>query len=147
MIEKTYGTFIVNPRGELLICRPYGIKTTYAWTIPKGKAESGETDVEAAIRECFEETGFDLKPFKKNMEFIGSQTYKTKKKRLFGYFLKLEVNISINTFFCDCKLVGKDVPEIDLYEWEVVNKALPRIHEAQSKLLQTYLADKKELYV
>lgn len=142
MIEKTYGTFIVNPRDELLICRPYGVKTTTGWTIPKGKAENSESDIDAAIRECFEETGFDLKPFRKGMTYIGSQTYKTKKKRLFGFFLKLEVNISINTFFCDAKLVNKEVPEIDLYEWEIVNKALPRIHEAQSKLLKTYLDTK-----
>ena len=32
------------------------------WSIPKGKAEAGETDEECALREVREETGFDCRP-------------------------------------------------------------------------------------
>lgn len=30
------------------------------WDIPKGHVEKGETHIDAAIRECFEETGFEV---------------------------------------------------------------------------------------
>ena len=138
-MENTYGTFIFNPTHELLICRPYGIKTKTGWSIPKGKAENGETPIQAAIRECFEETGFNISPHKGDMVSIGSKTYKTKKKRLHGFILNLSYNIVIETFFCDFRLLNKDVPEIDKYEWCDVKSAYTRLHEAQSKLLEEYI--------
>lgn len=138
-MENTYGTFIVNPANELLICRPYGIKDKTGWTIPKGKMEKGETPIMAAMRECFEETGFSLKAYQDGMIFIGSKTYKTKKKRLHGWFLKLNCDIKIDFFFCDSKVVGKNVPEIDKYEWCDIKTSYGRIHEAQARLFEDYV--------
>lgn len=138
-MENTYGTFIFNNVSELLICRPYGIKTKTGWSIPKGKAENGETPIQAAIRECFEETGFNLNPYKKDMISVGSKTYKTKKKRIHGFILDLKHEVSIESFFCDFRLLNKEVPEIDKYEWCDLKYAYNRIHEAQSRLLQEYM--------
>jgi bis(5'-nucleosidyl)-tetraphosphatase len=137
-MEHTYGIFLFNKNDEVLICRPYGIKTNTGWTVPKGKAEKDETDIQAALREFYEEAGMDLKKYESDITFIGKQTYKTKKKRFYGFILKLNKTISIDKFKCDCKIVGKSVPEVDNYEWVSVDEAISRIHEAQSKLLKNY---------
>ena len=42
---------------QCLLVQGYPASTT--WGFPKGKLEEGENDVDAAVRELFEETGFD----------------------------------------------------------------------------------------
>ena len=42
---------------QCLLVQGYPASTT--WGFPKGKLEEGENDVDAAVREVFEETGFD----------------------------------------------------------------------------------------
>lgn len=37
------------------------VKESSAWSFPKGKKNQGETDLEGAMREVYEETGLDLK--------------------------------------------------------------------------------------
>lgn len=143
-MENTYGTFIINPKQELLICQPYGTKGINNWSIPKGKSEKDETPIQAAIRECYEESGFDLKPYKKSMKEMGSKTYKTKKKRLHGFYLQLNEHINIKCFYCDCKILNREYPEIISFEWCPIQKSLSRIHEAQSKLLKEYLENKHD---
>lgn len=32
-----------------------------SWGFPKGKLEEGEADIDAAVREVYEETGFDIR--------------------------------------------------------------------------------------
>lgn len=47
---------------EVFLCYPGGpyVKTNDFWMIPKGTVEKGETELEAAIREFKEETGFKV---------------------------------------------------------------------------------------
>lgn len=49
------------------------------WDIPKGHVEKGETHIDAAIRECFEETGFEV--FAEELVSLGVLDY-TKTKTL-----------------------------------------------------------------
>jgi len=53
----TYGGVVINAAGRLLLREPKGHFDGYVWTFPKGKPEPGETEVEAALREVWEETG------------------------------------------------------------------------------------------
>ena len=54
--EYTYvraaGGFVHNTEGQILMIFRRGV-----WDLPKGKAETGETTEETAVREVFEETG------------------------------------------------------------------------------------------
>lgn len=52
------GFLIVNAEGKALLCRrsKYG-DMPYTWALPGGKVEEGETPLEAASRECYEELG------------------------------------------------------------------------------------------
>lgn len=51
------GTFIHTPDRYVLFVQSYNGK----WGPPKGRIEEGETAVECAIRETYEETGLDVK--------------------------------------------------------------------------------------
>ena len=53
----TYGGVVINADGKLLLREPKDHFDGYVWTFPKGKPEPGETEVEAALREVWEETG------------------------------------------------------------------------------------------
>ena len=52
----TCGIVIINSEGDILACHPNGNKKDQDYDIPKGCANEGETDLQAAIRELREET-------------------------------------------------------------------------------------------
>lgn len=59
--RQAFGTVVFDSRGRVLLRRPTGCFGGYAWTFAKGSPEQGETGVQAAARETFEETGWSCK--------------------------------------------------------------------------------------
>lgn len=53
-----FGGVLVREDGNILLREPKGHYGGYVWTFPKGRAEAGESDSEAALREVREETGY-----------------------------------------------------------------------------------------
>ena len=57
---STYGTILLNNsvKGsiKIVLCQTWNGTT---WTLPAGKINQGESPIDAAVRETFEETGFD----------------------------------------------------------------------------------------
>ena len=51
------GVVILSPERELLLCHVTGQNH---WDLPKGGIDAGETPLQAALRETFEETGLRL---------------------------------------------------------------------------------------
>lgn len=51
------GAVLISDDGRLLLVKNNFAKT---WSFPKGKLADTETAQEAAVRECFEETGYDI---------------------------------------------------------------------------------------
>lgn len=53
--NKTFsaGGIVVNPQGRVLLVQEYG----YYWGLPRGHIENGESSLETAIREIYEEAG------------------------------------------------------------------------------------------
>ena len=47
------GGIIVGPDGKIVLVEQHG----NSWSFPKGGIEAGETELEAAVREIYEETG------------------------------------------------------------------------------------------
>jgi len=55
---STYGTILLNKKcTKILLCQDYKSKS---WTVPAGKVNQNEKGIDAAIRETYEETGFDI---------------------------------------------------------------------------------------
>ena len=50
-------TVVVSPEGRVLLLRR---AIPFLWDLPGGGIESGETPPEAAVRECKEETGYEV---------------------------------------------------------------------------------------
>jgi mutator protein MutT len=60
---------IIKHKDEVLLCKRSPKETMpNIWSIPGGGIENGETPVQAAIREVYEETNIELEP---NLEFVG----------------------------------------------------------------------------
>ncbi len=55
---STYGTILLNKScDQIILCQDYKSK---CWTIPAGKVNQNEKGMDAAVRETYEETGFDI---------------------------------------------------------------------------------------
>ena len=71
---------IQNEKGELLVIFQ---KKWNCWVFPGGKIEPGETPLEAAKREVFEETNLIIK----DLEIVGEQAFDKNQHRM-GYLVK-----------------------------------------------------------
>ena len=56
--SKSYGGFVLDDQGRVLLREPTNHFGGYVWTLPKGGIDEGETPAEAALREVLEETGW-----------------------------------------------------------------------------------------
>ena len=115
-LATSCGTLIVNKKGEVLLCHVTG---TNHWDIPKGMQDAGESTLEAAIRELWEETGleFDEVLFKE----IGCFDYR-KDKRLHLYTVRAAEDFdSLGHLICTSHfphhVTGKPTPEMDGFCW------------------------------
>ncbi|TFW35357.1 NUDIX hydrolase [Massilia horti] len=110
------GTLVVNSRGQVLLCHT---THTAKWDIPKGEQDPGETPLQGAMRELYEETGLvfaidrfvDLGPF----------DYRPAKRlHLFridvGDDLPTLDHLACSSFFAH-RTTGKPTPEVDSFRW------------------------------
>lgn len=139
-MEKTCGIFIVNEEYEILIGKPSGDNNS--WSIPKGRLEYGEHELQAALRELYEEANVAL--FNYRTEFfipLKEQEYFNRKKILKPFVIfgenkntELYSDIKCNSYFDD------NVLEIEYFQWEsldTVNDFLPKtqrsaVHEIRA---------------
>src|SRR5438128_11392321 len=73
-LATSCGTLVINKKGEVLLCHMTG---TNHWDIPKGMQGTGESTLDAAKRELWEETG--LKFGEVLFEEIGCSGYRKDK--------------------------------------------------------------------
>ena len=59
--RKNVGLIVLDQKNQLLICRRKGKKT---WQFPQGGIDAGESQIQAAYRELFEEVGIKKKQVK-----------------------------------------------------------------------------------
>lgn len=107
------GILVVDDVDELLLCHATG---TSRWDIPKGRREPGESEIEAAIRETFEETGLRFAP--DALLELGRFRYRPGKD-LHLFATRSDrfdpARCSCSTRFRDAR--GRLVPEMDGYAW------------------------------
>lgn len=129
------GVFLVNKEKKILICHPTNHPAD-VWSIPKGKVEKEELEIEAALRETYEETNVDLTQVDWIIE-LDVQTYSHKKKAIKPFVVMETKNPSIdfNSFDLKCnsnvpKARG-GFPEMDDYMWVDIDTARKLLHETQ----------------
>lgn len=130
----TCGIFLIH-NNDILICHPTG-SSINNWSIPKGLNESYESPLVTAIRELKEETNISLFDFSDNIIMIGEKIYKTKRKKIIGFYSNCTKG-KPNKFICN-SITSKGFPEVDLISWYPISLAMNMIHEAQRRLFQDF---------
>lgn len=121
---------------QLLMCHPTGHNND-EWDLPKGCMDESETYINAAIRECFEETGFICHP--DNLIDLGMHEYQSHKdlylfKHTDNHAFKLEEAVCNSQFLC--KKTNHWLPEHDDFAYfsfdEVLNRACKQLRTVLS---------------
>jgi len=81
---------VVIYKHKILLVHPTNASWWGTYSIPKGKVEPGESPWEAALRECYEETG--LKLDKKDTFCAGQIQYNRSKKSVMYFLAPLKEN-------------------------------------------------------
>ena len=111
-----------------------------AWGIPKGLVDEGETLIDAAVRECYEEVGFKVDP--KGLRELGFVKMKNGKEvHAWAYEVgpETKITISSNTFELEWPKGSGEIsqfPEVDRAEWFSVETAFKKLISAQVEFLQ-----------
>lgn len=85
------------------------------WDLPKGKTEGDESFEEAAVRECYEETGYEVD--ESDLLFIGDVSYR-KGKRLVLFFHTAKYKPDPKDLQCNSTYTNKygyERPELDKF--------------------------------
>jgi 8-oxo-dGTP pyrophosphatase MutT (NUDIX family) len=108
------GVVILNPDRELLLCHVTG---KHQWDLPKGGIDTGESPLQAALRETREETGLRLAA--NGLIDLGRFEY-TAKKDLHLFATQMPrfdiAQLRCESHYLD-RVSGRHLPEMDGYGW------------------------------
>lgn len=125
MKELSCGFLLLDKKTHnILGCKPSGSerKDSVCFDIPKGHIEDGESYLQCALRELYEETGIAADEIT-NIQEIGRLTYRTGKKDL--YLFSAECDIDVSKLHCESMFTdnfGNIKPEVCAYELIPVDK-------------------------
>jgi len=127
--------FIESPAGVLLA----HATGTPRWDLPKGRREAGEAPIDAALRECLEETGLDFRACRTKLQDRGQHPY-LREKDLHLFCLRIDRALNLSGCCCTTRTTradGREVWETDAYEWVPREKIAERV----GKSLVNYLRE------
>jgi putative (di)nucleoside polyphosphate hydrolase len=115
-LDVSCGTLVIDAAGRLLLGH---VTHTAKWDIPKGMQDPGESTLEAAVRELYEETGLVFEPAR--FTELGRFPYR-REKALHLYRLDVGTTLaSLDGLACHSffphRVTGKPTPEMDGYRW------------------------------
>jgi 8-oxo-dGTP pyrophosphatase MutT (NUDIX family) len=131
-MKRSCGIIILY-RGKIMLCHPTNAAWDETYGIPKGRIDPGETEIECAIREFFEETGIKVHASKLADKLsIKYENYKTKDvyKELSLFVMKIDALSEIGLLDEIVPVEQLQIAEIDwcgfLSKDEAVIKIAPR---------------------
>lgn len=126
---------VIKQGDKYLICRStkcYDKSGHEVWGIPKGKIDKGETPVQAAVRETWEETNLKFK--EDDLTFL-CEYRANKKKYMYVYFIEVPENYDVILFCCcNTKVDNRNYPEIDSYKLITLDEWDDYIHNHMRKI-------------
>lgn len=120
-IVVSCGVVIADGAGRIFVCHATG---TARWDLPKGLQDPGESPLETALRETWEETSLRLDPA--TLHELGLYDY-LPGKRLHLYALHAAAD-AFDPAACRChstfphRITGKPTPEADGYAWQPLDR-------------------------
>ena len=142
-----------NDHIEVLLVHPGGPfwknKNHNAWSIPKGLVDEGENELEGAIREFTEETGFEVE----KVDLIELQEAKQTSGKVIKVWAK-EADYDTKTLKSNNFKMewppnsGKlqEFPEVDKAEWFEIEYAKTKIVKGQISILDQLIFELEELH-
>ncbi len=134
----TCALMVVTPEGVLLV-HPTGHRRDHSWSFPKGLKDEGERTYHAALRECFEETGLDLRG--NSVTDLGTYSY-TKEKDYNLFMIKVPDTyipdpVDLSKLHCASLFEdkGRMLPEVDDFCIKPLREALELLNPKQSAIL------------
>lgn len=131
----TCGLLVRSPAGWLL---GHATNTDF-WDLPKGKREYGEPALDAALRECREETGLDFSADRARIQDLGALPYNKKLGRTLHLFV-LDVPEAFSLAACHCETLvhtrgPQAVPDMDAYAWIPAQAVADHVKRRMAKYL------------
>ena len=131
---KAAGLFLVNKEDKILVGHPTNHDPNF-WSIPKGKIDDGETPLEAAIRETYEESNVKLFKDLHDFVYIGKYVYRHKKKDIMLYAIFEPEHASWDKINIRCNSNVPEerggFPEMDDFKWVTLDEARNMLHKTQ----------------
>ncbi len=119
---------VVTKEGKVLLIKMRTLAGDLVWTFPKGHLDKGETPREAALREVFEETGYEC-AVRKTLALIRYSFVRKKRK----------VNKRVRWYWMEsrCRTGKPDPDEIFGMKWLSYKKAKKRLrYPADLRLIE-----------
>lgn len=141
-MKKSAGLAIIY-NGMILLGHTTGRDWYGSYSIPKGGIESNETNIEAAIRETFEEIGIKV-PMKliDTTEYTFVVTSKNKDYNKTVYYYVVKINDLNQLGLTDIKIPKSklQVEEIDWAGFLTYNEAIKRVMKSQLSLINNLVS-------
>ncbi len=144
MTQTTCALAVIH-NGHILIALPTNGSYKHGWSLPKGIMDPGERYGEAALRECWEETGNDFRHREAELIDLGVHAYRPHK----NYHLSvLHVSEPIDTKACVCESMfihnEKEYPEVSHFAFVTIEVAVKDyLNKNQAALVETLILNQK----
>lgn len=138
----------INTVGEIVFFLGYpgGNLNKHHWAYLKGGIEEGESEIDTAIREFYEESGISLEMCKDDLVYVG-QVLQNKNKQVTAYAVNLTEWFDIDPTTCYSNMTEYGWPEMDRYAWltyhQVLSLTNPKHYPFYEKIMEIIKSDKQ----
>jgi 8-oxo-dGTP pyrophosphatase MutT (NUDIX family) len=133
------GVILLDSKGRVLLA--HATETSH-WDIPKGQGDPGESHLDAALRELYEETGISLAPGR--LKDLGRFTYRPEKDlHLFAVRVddgEVDPARCVCTSMFPSRRTGAPIPEMDAFRWVEPDEVGRFASRSLARLFQTTLS-------
>ena len=133
------GFLIQNIDGKVLIVHPTNdFCGEGIWCFPKGELEFGESHLDCALREVYEETNIKLNELKGEISYLGDSLRTNtfgKIRKVILYHFKSNEDLSLCDIKCNSLVDGEDFYENDDFKWVTITDSLKYLSVREQNMI------------